>query len=467
MIAAEPPPAERGALASRLPRVRQAYGVGLVALGVPLLTAVLLPVRGTLGLDTVLLSYLLVLVAASAVGGWVPALLAAAGSSMCANYFFTPPYRTLLVANRSELIDLVVFFAVAVLVAFGAEAGARSRAHAERSRLVADWVAQLGLREPASVENALKEARLVLGASAVELTDGGVPVATQGSPAPGDDTIQTGAGGELTLVVHRPPVLGADAQTLPLLAGTVGRLYRTTQLEAQARRAEELARVDDVRSALLAAVGHDLRNPLAAIKTSVSTLRDLGPHLDDHDRTTLLEGIETDTDRLTELVENLLDMSRIRAGALSVHLQPTALGEVVRRSLRPSSNEVFLDLPDDLPLVVADAGLLERVIANLVDNAQRHAGGSRIDVRAEVEEDRVLVQVVDHGPGIPTASLTAAFTPFQRFDDRSHGGVGLGLAIARGLTEAMGGHLTPSTTPGGGLTMTIDLEVDHGSGADR
>jgi two-component system sensor histidine kinase KdpD len=234
--------------------------------------------------------------------------------------------------------------------------------------------------------------------------------------------------------------------------------------------ARQLDEVDRLRAALLAAVGHDLRTPLAEIKAAVTTLQLPQLDLSVEDRTELLAGIERSTDWLTDLIANLLDLSRLQAGALSMDLQPVAIDEVVARALIDRRfADVANDVADDLPMAYADAGLLERVIANLVDNAHRHSPAhSPVEVSARTATADVQVAVVDHGPGVREEDWDRIFVPFQRLDDRSTDiSVGLGLAIARGFTDAMGGSLAPSRSPGGGLTMTVTLpRADHrGSGS--
>ena len=169
-------------------------------------------------------------------------------------------------------------------------------------------------------------------------------------------------------------------------------------------------------------------------------------------------------DRLTHLVDNLLDMSRLQAGAMSVVRRPVALDEVVPLALDdlgPAGCHIVVDVPDDLPLVLADPGLLERVIANLLGNAVRHSPpDSPPRVTGSSLGDRVELRIIDRGRGIPSAYLDQVFAPFQRLGDTDNTtGVGLGLALSRGLTEAMGGTLTPEETPGGGLTMVVSLDA--------
>lgn len=468
-------PGEGGAaptsgLGTRLPRRRQLYGLAVAATGAPLLTLLLLPARDSLGLDTVLLLFVLVSVAASAAGGVLPAVAASLVSFGLANFFFTPPYGSLYVANANELLDLVIFFAVAVGVGVVTELGARARARVERSRLEAEWVADVGSRDhrPDSVELALADARTIYAMHAASLTEDGRVLVASGEAQPGDAVITAAAGDNLRLELSGPERVGEDRGLLGSLALATGRLWRTRQLVETARRAEGLGRIDELRASLLAAVGHDLRNPLAAITAAATTLRQTDIELDPEDRAELLETVETHAARLNDIIGNLLDMSRLQAGALSVHPEPTVLLEVMAGVVRLGDARLELDIPDDLPMVRADAGLLERVLANLVDNARRHVpAGQRVRVTARREGDVVAVRVIDHGPGVAPERLGEIFAPFQHFGDRSTTGVGLGLAIARGFTEAMGGSLDGSKTPGGGLTMTVTLEVADAAAADR
>lgn len=252
------------------------------------------------------------------------------------------------------------------------------------------------------------------------------------------------------------------------------RFHYQHELDVQLARTQELAVQDRVRAALLASVGHDLRTPLASTKAAVSSLRQTDIAWSDEARAELLATIEDSTDRLTRLVANLLDMTRLRSDAVTVRVTPVALDEVVLRALLSEHRQradVFIS--DDLPLVLVDPGLLERVVENLVENAIRFSPpDAPIELRAhshlsvgDIDEpgesvSRVDLSVIDHGPGIVPERWEKVFTPFQRLDDRDSGShVGLGLAIALGFTEAMAGELRPSTTPGGGLTMTLRLPV--------
>ncbi|MGZ4604169.1 MAG: sensor histidine kinase, partial [Kineosporiaceae bacterium] len=217
-----------------------------------------------------------------------------------------------------------------------------------------------------------------------------------------------------------------------------------------------------LRTALLNAVSHDLRAPLASATAAVSSLRSRDVDFTEEDRRELLATAEESLDRLRALVENLLDMSRLQAGALALALQPIGVAEVVPASVDavgPAARDVVIRIPDDVPDVVADPALLERALANLVANALRFSPPGRPPlVTASALGGHVELRVVDTGPGVPREDWERIFLPFQRLGDRDNSsGVGLGLALSRGLVEAMSGTLVPEATPGGGLTMTIRL----------
>jgi two-component system sensor histidine kinase KdpD len=217
-----------------------------------------------------------------------------------------------------------------------------------------------------------------------------------------------------------------------------------------------------MRTALLAAVSHDLRSPLASAKAAVTSLRSPDVPWDADDIAELLATADESLDRLTHLVENLLDMSRLQAGALSLFPRPVGLDEVVARALdsvEPGGRDVRVDVPDSLPAVSADPAILERVVVNLVQNALRYSPAGQPPLLAgSALGNRVELRVVDRGLGIPEEDRERMFVPFQRLGDTDNTtGVGLGLALSRGLTEAMDGTLTAEDTPGGGLTMVISL----------
>jgi len=211
-------------------------------------------------------------------------------------------------------------------------------------------------------------------------------------------------------------------------------------------------------------VSHDLRTPLASAKAAVRGLRTPDVIFDENDRQELLATADESLDLLTHLVENLLDMSRLQAGALGVHPQPTSVAEVIPLAvdeLGSTADAVQIQLADELPEVMADPALLQRILANLVSNALKFSPPDKPPtVAASAHADRLHIRVIDHGAGLPADERDRVFLPFQRSGDR-HGppGIGLGLALSRGLAEAMGGSLEADDTPGGGLTMDLALRT--------
>jgi two-component system sensor histidine kinase KdpD len=256
-----------------------------------------------------------------------------------------------------------------------------------------------------------------------------------------------------------------DRRVLAAFAAQAAVVLDRRRLQEEAEQARELAEGNRIRTALLAAVSHDLRTPLAGIKAAVSSLRSDDVAWSEEDQAELLEGIEEGADRLDHLVGNLLDMSRLQTGTVTPIVREIDLDEVVPMALvGVPEGSVELDVPETLPMVEADAGLLERSVANLVENAVKYSPpdrpGSVVVVSASAIADRVELRIVDRGPGVPDDAKERIFEPFQRYGDAPRGaGVGLGLAVARGFTEAMGGTLNAEDTPGGGLTMVLTLRA--------
>lgn len=443
---------------------RRWSGLAIALVGLPLLTRIL--VGQDLALGSVLLLYVLADVVVAAVGGLWPGILAAAASLFAANWFLTPPYHTLAVENRDSIVELVVFAVVAIIVSLTVEVAARDRGRAARSGVEARLLSRFAARPAAelSLTQVLENVRTTFGMTSAALVrstpagDGAV-IARVGPPEASPASIRVPAGGELVLVAHGPTLFAEDRRVLERLAAAAARAWEAQRLAAQA---DELTQTDRVRSALLAAVGHDLRTPLAGIKAAVSSLRQDDVAWSPEEQDELLATIEESSDRLTDLIANLLDMSRLQAGRVTVQLTAVALDEVVSRAvLDTPTSAIVMEIPDTLPLVEADPGLLERAVANLVDNARRHSPAGRpVVLGASVSGGRVHLHVVDHGSGVAPESWGSMFAPFQRLDDRTDGaGVGLGLAIVKGFCDAMGVTVTPRTTAGGGLTMTLEIPL--------
>jgi K+-sensing histidine kinase KdpD len=449
--------------------------VAVAVAGLAALTALLVPTRASVSLSSVALLYLVPVVAAAVIGGVWPALVAAVGADLVVNFFFIPPYHTFVVASGQHVVVLVIYVLVASTVSVAVEVAARQRVRAAR-RGVAATLLGGAATEPVSAQSLtrlLEQVRDTFGMTAVALLssepDGEHPVAVVGHPPAGRPVLSAAAGDGLRLAAWGPEVFAEDRATLRRLATAAARTLEAQRLADQAAAALDLAEVDRVRAALLAAVGHDLRTPLAAIKAAVGSLRQPDLDLPAAARAELLATIEESTDRLDALVENLLSMSRLQAGVLSVRLEPTALDAVVAQALLdapPGESTVDMRVPDDLPLVNSDPGLLERVIANLLANACAYSPPDRpVEICGRAVDGLVLLEVIDHGPGVPEPDRGRIFEPFQRLHDRTTtAGLGLGLAIARGFTEAMGGTITPTDTPGGGLTMTVAIPAAPASG---
>jgi two-component system, OmpR family, sensor histidine kinase KdpD len=254
----------------------------------------------------------------------------------------------------------------------------------------------------------------------------------------------------------------SDRRVLGAFAAYAAAALEQQRLTAEAEAAKPIAEADRMRAALLAAVSHDLRSPLASAKAAVTSLRSDDVQWSADDQAELLATADESLDKLTKLVENLLDMSRLQAGAMPVFPRPTDLGDVVARGLDdlgPNGRSVLLEIPADLPEVLVDPGILERVISNLVANALRYSPpGSPPLLSASSLGDRIELRVIDRGPGIPEEQIGRMFVPFQRLGDTDNTtGIGLGLALSRGLSEAMAGTLESEETPGGGLTMALSL----------
>jgi two-component system sensor histidine kinase KdpD len=340
------------------------------------------------------------------------------------------------------------------------EAGARSRALAARRAAETAVMSRLARARvgATTVEAVLTEIMQLFDLDGAALTpaDDSIDPVAVGVRNGSEPTHRIVTSGGATLETWGAPSFADDLRLLRSLADTAERTWHEQLLEREASRAAALDEADRVRTALLAAVGHDLRTPLAVIKAAVTGLRSDEGSWAEGDRDDLLATADDSVDRLTALIDNLLAMSRIEAGAVLVHLRPVALVEVVSRLLI-GRTDVTIDVPDDLPLVMADEGLLDRVLANLVDNALRHGGGA-VEVAARQASDAIELVVVDHGPGLPATRSARPFAA-QPGSDRVSTGVGLGLAIVGGLVSAMGSAVEAGGTPGGGTTVTVRLPV--------
>ena len=443
----------------------------LAAAGIPLLALGLVQVRADVGLPTVLLAYLALVVLVASVGGTLPALTAAVAGFLVANWYFTPPYHHWTIAEGENVVALAVFLGVGLVVSGYVDAAARRATEAARARDQARTLARLaavmGDEDPLTA--VLESLRTVLGAAGTAVlrrhAGAWAVEASAGAPVPArpeDADTAEELDDDTVLVVHRSPIRAEDQLVLNAFAAQLATVLENRRLQAEAGQARVLADANALRSALLQAVSHDLRTPLAAIKASASSLADPDIHWSSDDTAQFVRTINDETDRLTTLIGNLLDMSRIQAGAVAPTLRAVGLEEVVPAAvdgLGLPAGAIDIDLTDTTPAVHADATLLERALANLIDNAARHSPpGHPVRVDALTTGDNVEVRVVDRGPGIPPGDRQRAFRPFQRLGDHPAGnGVGLGLAVANGFLTAMGATVDIDDTPGGGTTMIVTL----------
>jgi two-component system, OmpR family, sensor histidine kinase KdpD len=447
----------------------------LGTLGIILLGLGLEPLRSSLGLPGALLFLLVGVITVALVGGAAPAAAAAVVATFTADYFFTVPYHSFRMTDATQIVDVVVFFAVAaavlVLVRRLALRGlqvARAQTEAEALAGLAGGSILSGAEALPGLVTELRRTFNLDGAAILVPSGGGWrAAASAGGPTPSrpDDAqfsaeLDQGA----VLVLTGKALSAEDTRLLSAFVSQLRQAQTRTRLEAEADTAAELAEANTLRNALLAAVSHDLRTPLAAIKAAATSL--LSDEVDwAADQTAgFAKTIDAEADRLTHLVSNLLDMSRLQADALGLRRGPTDVEDLLYRtveSLGSKANGIVIDITEALPPVAADSGLMERALANVMDNALTWSpAGMAVRVEAGTAGDEVHIRVIDHGPGIPPDLRETVFEPFQRLGDgagRSPHGVGLGLAVARGFVTASGGKLDIEDTPGGGATLVFQL----------
>ncbi|MFF2953942.1 ATP-binding protein [Kitasatospora sp. NPDC057965] len=467
------------ALGRRHSRRRTVAGF-LSGLVVPwLLTALLSQFHETVNLTTDALIFQLGVVAVALLGGATSALVASLVASVLLNYFFIPPVHNFTIGETNNIIALVVFAAVALTVSTVVDHATRLTARAARATAEAETLSTLAgsvLRGADALPALLEKSRTAFGMRTVALLErtGGEVLAScdgdggsgggGGEPDPGqaDGTTEVPVGADAVLVLTGRRLPAADQRVLTAFAAHVAAALERDRLAVVAAEVEPIRAADRMRTALLAAVSHDLRTPLAAALASVGSLRSPDVEFSPEDQAELLATADESLVKLTRLVDNLLDMSRLQAGALTLHLAETHLDEILPRALDSLADPYAPVQPLDLetvPPVLADPPLLERVLANVITNALRYnAPGAPVLVAASHHAGQVELRVIDRGPGIAPEDRDRVFLPFQRLGDTDNTqGVGLGLALSRGLAEAMGGSLEVEDTPGGGTTMLLTL----------
>lgn len=449
---------------------RRVAGFAFAVLGPSLLSLVLRLTGDSHGLPLESMALMAVVVGTALIGGLLPAVVAALLSGVLLNLLFTPPLYSLTIAEPANALAIVLFVVVGISVATVVNHAARRAEEAGKARAEADALTVLShslLNTSDDLTGLLSSAMELFGADGASVLRGDrqagleVVAAVGDAPTSVEQATASTAIDESTVLALRGGYHAASERNLlnsyAAYAKVMAEREQATAAEVERLR---LAETDRTRTALLAAVSHDLRSPLAAVKASVSSLRNKEVRFTGEDQEALLESIEVSTDRLTALVTNLLDMSRIHTGALTVHLTEVGLHSAAQYAVAPlDGGELITNEVDPDLVALADPGLLDRVLANICENSLKYTPlDAEIRIDATESPDRVLLRISDTGPGIPHHDQDRIFAPFQRLGDvPQNDGVGLGLAVARGLTEAMGGRISTEETPGGGLTFVLDF----------
>jgi two-component system sensor histidine kinase KdpD len=464
-------------------RIRAAAGIAVAIVGPGLVTLVA-SIPSHPGAAVPALLYLLAVVAASAIGHLWPGLLAAALSFIGLDYFFTPPVHRVTVSKGEDLFALAVFLVVAAAVSAAISAALEQRAMAEfreqqvralyhvtsqlltapgLSAVLADLASSLrslyeldGCRvvvlRPDGTERERVVSGVVEGAGILSF-----PLVAEGRPV-----------GRIDLSRPSPGRLGGpETEVLNAFAAQLSLALERARLGEEAAEARVEAEASRIRAALFSSVTHDLRTPLASIKASASSLLEEGVPFSEEQRHELLQTILEESDRLNRLVANLMDLSRMRAGALAPTVEPVPLEDLIssvtRRLARVlGGREVRILVRDDVPPVPVDVVQMDQVLTNLIENAVRYTPpGTAIAIVAARWHGMVEVRVSDRGPGIPAEARARVFREFYREDvEGRRGGTGLGLAIAQAVVTAHGGSIGVEETPGGGATIWLHLPLD-------
>lgn len=434
-------------------------GYPLAIAVIAMLTVALVPLRDDMSVATSLSLYLLGVVATTAMTGRNPGLLAAVLAPGVANWFIIPPYHTFRINRGENIVELVVFVSVAGIVSVFVSLAARRAKQAARaeheSRSLAR-LAELSQFDPVEqIVELIGETFSFTEVRLIEETASRTTGETFHSVAPGIGLLTRG------------PRLDADDTRLFLSHITqLRKSIEQREMRRLALEAESLSRADELRTAILRSVSHDLRTPLASIKAAVSSLRQNDVEWSEEAEAEFLASIETETDRLTRLIINLLDLGRLEAGVLTPLPRASSVEAIVEVVVSDLGQTERLDVrvPSDLPDVRTDAALVERAFDNLVGNALKYAPAhGKVTITGRVVGHEVEVCVIDNGPGIPESQRQVVLRPFHRLDDaKQAGGLGLGLAIADRLVAAVGGRLELRETPGGGLTSVTFLPIAGG-----
>ncbi len=455
-----------------LTRSRRLMGFLLGGILLTLLTIFLVSTRDEISVTTSLSLYLLCVVAITAVGGTLPGIISAITAPFLANWFLIAPLHTLRINNRENIIELFVFVSTSVIVSAFVSMASRRTSEAEHAWREASTLAALtesGTSEPlADIVRLLATTFHFSGVSLLNIEGDTPEILTSVGEHPPEDAehadIVSQLGNNIVLAANGPALSADDHRILHAFTRQLTRALEQKRLYNIAMDAESLAKADELRTAILRAVSHDLRSPLSSIKASVSSLRETDVEWPEDVAADFLSSIESETDRLTSIVTNLLDLSRLEAGVLRPSMRAMSIEEVlpsVIHSFDADTNRIETDLPLQTPDIDADPALLERVLANLIANALVWSPvESTVTVSLHQRFNEIQIHIIDHGPGIPPDQQNIVKQPFHRLHDTSpHGGLGLGLSIADRLVAAMNGRLELRDTPGGGLTTVVILRA--------
>lgn len=449
-------------------RPRLSLGVLAAGLAIALTTLMVYPLKPVAADISLSVLYLLpVLLVASLWGVWLGTATSVAGA-LAFNFFHIPPTGRFTIADGENWVALAVFVIAAVATSALADA-ARSRAlEADQRRREADLAAEMSrtLLRDEDLRRALPAAAQRLAAS-LELPSAAIELL----PIEGDERRlafplreQARQLGTLLLPheASEATLRRVQERIVPALEALLAAALDRDALLSDVVETRALRRSDVLKTALLRAVSHDLRTPLTAIIAAAEPLA--GERVDELDRRELAAGIEQEARRLSRLIDDLLDLSRLEAHAAEPRPEWCSLDEVLRTAADhvAAPAQFKFSIGDELPLVRADAAQLERAFANLLENGAQHSGGHPVSVRARLVGDRLLIRVVDRGPGIPPTQLERVFEPFYRSGNERTGrrGSGLGLAIARGFLEVNGGRLWAESLPGQGTSFVTELPLE-------
>lgn len=452
-------------LAGALSIRRRMAGFALALVAGPLVSWLLVALRSEESITSDVLTYQLLVIVVALVGGIWPALFAAVLSGITLDYLFIEPVHTITIDEPIHLFALLLYVLNAVLVSYVVDQAARRTRDARRAAAESELLATVSgsvLRGDSALQALVSRTREAFGLSGVRLVEGETVLVSEGEPTRDERFALVPVGTRATLELHGGSLHASERRLLAVIAAQLDAALEHSDLAVTASEVAPLAAADRVRSALLSAVSHDLRRPLGAATAAISGLRATDVQWSDADRHELLATAEESLATLTELVTDLLDVSRVQAGVLGVSAEPVDLEDVIVPALdelRIGPDHVDLDLDESVPAAIADAGLLQRAVVNVLANAVRFAPpGTRVRVSTSAFGGSVQIRIVDHGPGIPPERHEDVFVPFQRLGDTDNlTGLGLGLALSKGFVEGMGGTLDPEVTPGGGLTMVIAL----------